>query len=73
MIIPPINYVVNPQGQKTLIQINIEDWENIVNALQKMENMISLKTKLKNDFQEIKQIQNGEKKGTPLNDFLNEL
>ncbi len=68
-----INYVVNNQEQKMLVQINIEDWENIINTFEKMENMITLKTKLQNGFQQIKEIQNKNKKGKTFNNFLNEL
>ncbi len=71
--IPQANYVINNQGQKMFVQLSLEDWENFVNEFKRMENMLFLKDKLKNAFIEIRQIQQGKKQGTTLNDFLNEL
>ncbi len=73
MTIPQANYVVDNQGQKMFVQLSVQDWENFVNEFKRIESMLLLKNKLKNAFQEMRQIQKGEKQGTTLNDFLNEL
>jgi hypothetical protein len=65
--------VVDNKGQKNFVQINLQDWENFVSEFKRIEMLLSFKNKLKKAFQEVRQIQNGEKKGTTLNDFLNEL
>jgi hypothetical protein len=73
MTIPHTNYVVDNQGQKMFVQLNIQDWENFVNEFRRIESMLFLRNKLKNAFSEARQIQKGLKTGTTLNDFLNEL
>ena len=73
MTIPQANYVVNHDGQKMFVQIPVHEWENFVNEYQHFENLLSFKYKLKDAFQEVRAIQKGEKKGTLLKDFLNEL
>lgn len=73
MTIPQANYVVDKEGQKIFVQLSLQDWENFVNEFKRVESLLFLKSKLKNAFREIRQIQKGEKQGTTLNDFLNEL
>lgn len=73
MTIPQANYVTNQQGQRIFVQISVQEWENFVNEYKRIENLLLMKHKLKNAFREIRQIQKGEKKGTTLTDFLNEL
>jgi hypothetical protein len=71
MTIPQANYVVDKEGQKIFVQLSLQDWENFVNEFKRVESLLFLKSKLKNAFREIRQI--GEKQGTTLNNFLNEL
>lgn len=73
MTIPQANYVVDKEGQKIFVQLSLQDWENFVNEFKRVESLLFLKSKLKNAFREIRQIQKGEKQGTTLNDFLNDL
>lgn len=73
MTIPKANYVVDQQGQKVFVQLSFQDWENLINEFKRMENLLLMKSKLREAFKEVKQIQRGEKQGTPLSDFLNEL
>jgi hypothetical protein len=65
--------VVDKEGQKIFVQLSLQDWENFVNEFKRVESLLFLKSKLKNAFREIRQIQKGEKQGTTLNNFLNEL
>ena len=71
--IPKTNYVIDNHGQKMFVQLGVQDWENFLSKVQHIESMLALKNKLKNAFSEVRQIQRGEKQGTTLNDFLNEL
>lgn len=73
MTIPKANYVIDSQGQKMFVQLSVQEWENFVTEFKRMESILLLKSKLKNAFREVRQIQSGEKQGTPLNEFLNEL
>lgn len=73
MSIPEANFVVDRQGQKIFVQISVQEWEAFVKEFERMKAILSLKTKLKNAFREVRQIQQGVKKGTNLNDFLHEL
>jgi hypothetical protein len=73
MTVPSANYVVDNHGQKMFVQLTVQDWENFVSEFKHIENMFLLKNTLKNAFREMHQIQNGEKEGTTLNEFLNEL
>ncbi len=72
MTIPHTNYVVDTQGEK-IVQLSLKDWENFVMEFKRVESLLNLKTKLKSAFREIRQIQKGEKHGTTLTEFLNEL
>ncbi len=73
MTLPKTSYVLNSNGQKEFVQVSVQDWDKLVSKMKKLENLLALKTKLKSAFKEIKQIQTGEKKGTSLSEFLNEI
>ena len=73
MTIPQTNYVLDNEGQKTFVQLTVQDWECFVSEFKRVESMLLLKDKLKNAFKEMRQIQKGEKEGTTLHDFLHEL
>jgi len=73
MTIPQANYVVDTEGEKIFVQLNLKDWENFVMEFKRVESLLNLKTKLKNAFREIRQIQKGDRQGTTLSEFLNEL
>jgi hypothetical protein len=73
MHIPQTHYVVDNQGQKIFVQLSLQDWENFVEEFRQVESRLFLKNKLKNAFREIRQIEKGDKKGTTLSEFLNEL
>lgn len=73
MTIPQANYVINNNGQKVFVQIPVQEWERFVSEFQRFENLFLFKDKLKKAFKEVRAIQKGEKKGTLLKDFLDEL
>jgi alpha-L-arabinofuranosidase len=73
MLIPPTNYVIDSNGQKVFVQIAVQDWENWIQEVQQLENLLKFKTKLKNAFREVRQIKQGKKLGTPLSQLIHEL
>jgi hypothetical protein len=73
MTVPKTKYIFDDEGNKKLVQLSVQDWENFVNEFRKLQNLTKMKKKLKNAFIEIKKIEKGEIQGTTLNEFLNEL
>jgi hypothetical protein len=65
--------VVDQHGQKIFVQLDVQDWERFVQEFKRIQNLLMLKDKLKNAFREARQIQRGEKKGTTLAEFLDEV
>lgn len=73
MTIPQAHYVIDQYGEKQFVQLRVQDWEHFLTEFQQLEQLLSLKQNLKHAFQEIRQIQRNEKRGTRLEDFLHEL
>ena len=73
IMLPPINYVVNDKGKPVFVQLTVQDWDNFVEDYNRLKNLAVFKERFKTVFREISQIQKGEKKGTSLTEFLNEL
>lgn len=72
-MLPPVNYVVNDQEKVVFVQLSVQDWDSFVEEYNRLKNLTIFKERLKTAFREIRQIQKGEKKGTSLTEFLNEL
>ena len=70
---PQINYVVNEKGSPIFVQMSVTEWESFVEDYKRLKSLALFKERLKTVFKEIRQIQRGEKQGTTLTDFLNEL
>ena len=66
MILPEANYVVDTQGQKVFVQVSIQDWENLIHEIKRMEDLLAFKVKLKEAFREVRQIKRGEIQGISL-------
>jgi hypothetical protein len=73
MVLPQTNYVVDAQGQKVFVQLAVQDWENLVNELARLENLLAFKAKLKGAFREVRQIKRGEIQGVSLSALIDEL
>ncbi|MDX2070944.1 MAG: hypothetical protein SFV55_21120 [Haliscomenobacter sp.] len=73
MVLPQTNYVVDSQGQKVFVQLAVQDWENLVKELNRLENLLAFKAKLKDAFREVRQIKRGEIQGVSLSDLIDEL
>jgi hypothetical protein len=72
-MLPPVNYVVNDKGKPVFVQLSVQDWDIFVEEYNRLNNLAIFKERLKTAFTEIRQIQKGEKKGTSLTEFLNEI
>lgn len=70
---PQVNYIVNDKGKPIFVQLSVEEWETFLEDYKRLKNLAIFKERLKTAFKEIRQIQRGEKKGTTLTDFLNEV
>lgn len=73
MKIPQPSYVEDQNGQKTLVQFSLKEWENFVRELELMKNQLTMKNKLERAFREVREIKKGKKQGTSLKDFLDEI
>ncbi len=73
MNFPKANYVVDKKGQKLFVQLSVSEWEDFLKEVKQLKAETELKRQLKNAFEEVGQIQKGEKKATTLKDFLNEI
>ncbi len=71
--IPQPHYIEDKEGKETVVQLSLKEWENFVQEIEDMKNKLLMKDKLERAFREVRQIQRGEKKGTSLKDFLDEL
>jgi hypothetical protein len=70
---PHVNYVVNDQGKAIFVQLSVQEWENFLAEHNRLKSLLLFKERLSTAFKEIRQIQRGEKQGTTLEEFLNEL
>lgn len=73
MTLPEANYVVDTQGQKVFVQVSIQDWENLIHEIERLENLLAFKAKLKEAFREVRQIKIGEIQGVSLSELIDEL
>lgn len=73
MILPETNYVVDAKGQKVFVQIALQDWEQLINEVKRLENLLDFKAKLKEAFREVRQIKRGEIQGISLSELIDEL
>lgn len=71
-----LQYITDIKGRKTAIQLPVRDWERIQKDLKELDIYRDKKVffnGLYEAFAEVKDIEGGRKKGTLLNEFLNEL
>jgi hypothetical protein len=70
MTVPKANYIVDSQGRKVFVQLSVQEWEKLVQEFRRMESLLSFKSKLKNAFREVREIQRGERTGQTIDAFL---
>jgi hypothetical protein len=71
-----LQFITDIKGRKTAVQLPVKDWERIqrdLEELDKYRDKGAFFDGLKEAFAEVKEIEAGRKKGTTLNEFLNEL
>lgn len=73
MILPEVNFVVDTQGQKVFVQVSVQDWENLIHEIKRMEDLLAFKVKLKEAFREVRQIKRGEIQGVGLSELIDEI
>lgn len=73
MMSPHVNYVVNEKGKASFVQLSVQEWEIFLAEHNRLKSLLLFKERLSVAFKEIRQIQRGEKQGTTLEEFLNEL
>jgi hypothetical protein len=68
-----IQYLTDLEGHKKGVQMSLKEWERILSQLRNYEQILRLKTDLKEAFQDVKAMQEGQLKKQTLRDFLDEL
>ena len=67
-----IEYVTDKLGNKKAVQIALEQWEKIEQALKSLNDFRNMKSSLKSAFVEVGQIRNGKLPKKTLKEFLDE-
>ncbi len=67
-----IQYLSDNTGKMRAIQLPLNEWEKLVNKLRKYEQILKIKSDLKEAFEQVAEQRKSKKKQT-LTDFLNEL
>ena len=67
-----IQYLTDDKGTKTAVQIPFKEWTKFIEDYNHFRRYSKLKIGIKDAFQEIKQIENGNVKEISLSEFLNE-
>ncbi|MEA3475558.1 MAG: hypothetical protein U9R23_03830 [Candidatus Cloacimonadota bacterium] len=67
-----IQYLTDNKGTKTAVQIPFKEWTKFIEAYKYFRQYSKLKRGIRDAFQEIKQIENGNVEEISLNEFLNE-
>lgn len=72
-MLPHVNYVVNDQGKAIFVQLPVQEWEGFLDEYNRLKALLMFKERFVTAFKEIREIQRGEKQGTTLEEFLNEI
>ena len=68
-----IQYLTNLQGQKQGVQMSLQEWEKVMTQLRHYEQLLQLKSDLKEAMSEVKAMQEGKLKKQSLTDFLQDV
>jgi hypothetical protein len=68
-----IQYLTNLQGQKQGVQMSLKEWEKIMTQLRHYEQLLHLKSDLKEAILEVNLMQEGKLKKQSLTDFLQDV
>ncbi|MBI3883431.1 MAG: hypothetical protein HY305_04240 [Sphingobacteriales bacterium] len=68
-----LQYVSDSKGKTQSVQLPITEWEKVLSKLKKYEEIVKIKTDLKEAFSQVNQVRKSKSKKSTLKDFLNEL
>jgi asparagine synthetase A len=68
-----IQYVNDSSGKTHAVQLQLSDWEKVLDKLKMYEESLKLKSDLKEAFEQVKKMRNSKLKKQSLNEFLDEL
>ena len=68
-----LQYLSDINGKPQAVQLPLTDWEKVLSKLKKYEQALSIKTDLKEAFEEVALLRKSKEKKQTLTDFLNEL
>lgn len=68
-----IQYVKDSSGKTHAVQLQLSDWEKVLDKLKMYEESLKLKSDLKEAFEQVKKMRNSKPKKQSLNEFLDEL
>lgn len=68
-----LQYVSDSNGKTQAVQIDLNDWQKVLNKLKKYEQALKLKSDLTESFEQVAAVKSGKKKMQTLKEFLNEL
>ena len=71
-----LQFITDVKGRKTAVQLSLKDWERIekdLEELDKYRDKLAFPNGIKDAFAEVKEIESGNKKGTTITEFINEL
>jgi len=68
-----LQYVNDMNGEIQAVQLPLTDWEKVLNKLRKYEQVLKLRSDLKEAFDEVASLKKQKGHKQTLNEFLNEL
>ncbi|MCF8255240.1 MAG: hypothetical protein K9I36_07080 [Bacteroidia bacterium] len=68
-----LNYISNSKGETTAVQMPLNEWKKILGKLEKYEQLIKIKSNLRDAFEQVEDLRKSKKVKPTLKDFLNEL
>ncbi len=68
-----LQYVNDVNGNTQAVQLPLNEWEKLMTKLKKYEQALSLKTDLKEAFEQVNVLKKSRTKKQTLNEFLNTL
>lgn len=70
MLNPNVQYLVDDSGKKTAVLISIEEWQSLVDQLERYRQQEELKRQISAGLKDVKEMKKGEKKLMTLKEFL---
>jgi PHD/YefM family antitoxin component YafN of YafNO toxin-antitoxin module len=70
MLNPNVQYLVDDSGKKTAVLISIEEWQSLVEQLERYRQQEELKRQISAGLKDVRKMKKGEKKLMTLKEFL---